>query len=213
MPYKDIDTKRRRDSEQKVAKRKAAQRTIEDLASGGLITLHGRERRNAVRLTEAGDIRARALAGLDNIDAGHASLREVVRLQNPIASELWLARLDNCADTDDCRHKLWIVQTLMLPALWRGWVEAGSDYHGRVYYWATKLGRKVARQPEPALPDDLPPMAEDATEAYHEAVLNYRERLRCAKPDHSNELGYIPLNASLPVRPKEKGRGRRVKKV
>jgi hypothetical protein len=166
------------------------------------VTLHGRERRSAVRLTERGDIVVRALVGLPNVDAGHCSLCEVVRLQNPIASELWLAKLDNYADTDDCRRELVIVQELMLPALWRGWIESGSDCYGRVYYWATDLGRKIAKKPEPTLPADLPEMAEEAGRLYDAEVIAARERLRHAKPDHSNELGFIPLSASIPLKPK-----------
>lgn len=188
-------------SEPTEAGRKAAQRTLEDMASLGLLTLHGRERRNAVRLTETGDIRARALAGIGNVDAGHCSLCEVLRLQNPIASELWLARLDNYADTDACRRELVVTQSLMAPALWRGWVESGSDCHGRVWYWATDLGRKIAKKLEPLLPADLPPTDRDTSEVYYGAMLDYRERLRHTKPDHSNELGYIPLSASIPLRP------------
>jgi hypothetical protein len=190
------------------AGRKASQRTLEDLASAGLVTLHGRERRTAVRLTERGDVLARALAGLGNVDAGHCSLCEVLRLHDQMASELWLARLDNYADTDDCRRELWIVQRLMAPALWRGWVESGSDCHGRVWYWATDQGRQVAMLPAPTLPADLPPMDEDAAEVYDSEVVAYRERLRHAKPDHSNELGFIPLSASIPLRPKGEGKRR-----
>jgi len=149
------------------AGRKAEQRILEGLASAELVTLHGRERRAAVRLTEQGDILARALVGLGNVDAGHCSLCEVLRLQNPIASELWLAGLDNYAATDDCRRELVIVQDLMLPALWRGWVESNSDCFGRAYYWATDRGREMARLPEPVLPANLPPMDEDAAEMYN----------------------------------------------
>ena len=142
------------------------------------------------------------LAGLVNVDAGHFSLCEVIALHDKMASELWLARLDNYADTDECRHELVIVQHLLVPALWRGWVESGSDCHGRVWYWATDQGRQVAKLPEPTLPTDLPPMDEDAAKLYDGEVIAYRERLRHAKPDCSNELGYIPLSASIPLRPK-----------
>jgi hypothetical protein len=71
-----------------------------------------------------------------------------------------------------------------------------------VWYRATGLGRKVAKLPAPKLPDGLPPMDDDAAALYDEAVIGYREGLRHAKPDHSNELGYIPLSASIPLRPK-----------
>lgn len=188
------------------AGRKANQRTLEGLASAGLVTLHGRERRAAVRLSEKGDILARALAGLGNVDAGHCSLCEVLGLHDKMASELWLARLDNYANTDDCRRELVIVQQLMAPALWRDWVESGSDCHGRVWYWATKQGREVAKLPEPTLPADLPPMDKDAADLYDAEEIAYRDRLRHAKPDHSNELGFIPLSASIPLRPTVKVR-------
>jgi hypothetical protein len=186
------------------AGRKSNQRTLEGLASAGLVTLHGRERRAAVRLTEKGDILARALAGLGNVDAGHRSLYEVLELHDKMASELWLARLDDYADTDDCRVELLIVQRLIAPALWRGWVESGSDCHGRVWYWATDQGREVAKLPAPTLPDDLPSMDEAAAGVYDAEVIAYRQRLRYAKPDNSSELGFIPLSASIPLRPKSR---------
>jgi len=115
------------------AGRKASQRTLEFLASAGLATLHGRERRAAVRLTEKGDTVARALADLPNVDDAHFYLQEVIRQettgdgQGPMASELWLADLRNYSNTDHCRTELWIVQRLLLPTLWRGWMNAESD--------------------------------------------------------------------------------------
>jgi len=192
------------------AGRKAQQRTLEDLASLGLVTLHGRERRAAVRLTERADILARALAGLDNIDAGHFSLCEVLRLHDTMASELWLAGLDNYADTDDCRRELVIVQDSMLPALWRGWLEAGADGHGGVWYWAPDRGREGAKLPAPTLPANLPPIDEEAGTLYDAEVIHARERLRYAKPDCPGELGFIPLSASIDLTPKGE-RKRRIK--
>jgi hypothetical protein len=190
------------------AGRKASQRTLEDLASAGLLTLHGRERRAAVRLTEKGDIVARALADLPNVDDAHSSLREVIRLessgdgQGPMASELWLAELPNYSNNDDCYLELWIVQRLLLPALWRGWIDADSDCCGRVYYSATADGRQLAKLPPPTLPANLPPPDEDAAELYDSEVIAARERLRQAKPDCAGEIGYLPLPASIDIRPR-----------
>lgn len=192
------------------AGRKADQRTSEALASSGLLTLHGRERRVAARLTEKGDILARALAGLANVEAGYLSVCEVLRLESPgewpgpMASELWLAGLDSYANSDDCRHELHAVQELALPALWRGWLESGSDIEGRVWYHATDQGRAVAKLPKPELPADLPTMDNHAADLYDAEVIAIRERLRHTAPDHCNELGCIPLSCSINLKPKEK---------
>jgi len=187
--------------------RKSTQRTLEGLASIGLVTLHGREKRSSVRLTDRGDIFARALIGLANVDAGHRSLVEVIRLHREMVREIWLAGLSDYADTDDCRDALAVVQEDLMPALCRGWVKSNSDCHGRVWYSATALGRKVARLPEPILPVGLPEMDEDALDLYCVATAAYRTRLRHAKPDCSSEIGFLPESCSIDLRPNKRRRG------
>jgi hypothetical protein len=186
--------------------RKAVQRGMEDLASRGFVTLHGRERRASVRLTEHSDILARQLVGLPNVNKAHAALRQTIELQatgdglGPLTSELWLAELHDYADTDKCRQKLIAVQESLLPALWRGWVESNSDCVGRVWYWATDLGRKVAKLSAPTLPSDLPSADVDADKLYSNELLAYRARLRNSRPDVPGEIGFIPLPASIAIR-------------
>ncbi len=88
-------------------------------------------------------------------------------------------------------HDIWLTP-VALPMAKRDLAKLG----------ATKESWRVAKLPPPKLPDGLPPMDDDAAALYDEAVIDYREGLRHAKPDHSNELGFIPLSASIPLRPK-----------
>jgi hypothetical protein len=193
------------------AERKRSQRSLEQLSFDGMLNLRGSNKGHGVRLTDKGDIFARALCGAPNVDAGHSSLSEVIQLARQVnqdgavngarlTSELWLARLKNYSDTDDCRNKLWAVQTMMLAALWRGWVVSLSDCEGRVYYYSTEAGYATAKLPRPALPVDIPEYDDSADELYHAATIAARSMLRSAKPTRPNEIGYISLPCSLDLR-------------
>jgi hypothetical protein len=199
--------------EKSEAGRKADQRTLEALASAGLLTLHGRERRASARLTDQGDLHARALAGLPSIDAAHFVIREVIRLESsgdgfgPMAAEIWVAGVKS---TDSERSRLKLIELVdeAKPALCRGWLETESDCYGRVYYVATDQGRKIAKGPEPELPAGLPAMDEDAADLYDREVVAFRDRLRHAEPEDSGQIGFLPVPASLDIRPKRKRKQR-----
>ncbi len=187
------------------ASRKADQRTIAEMATAGLLTLHGDARRASLRLTDRGEAIARALAGLPSIGAAHATVAEVIRLERAgdgfgaVTSELWLARLENYSDTLDCRSELVVVQYMAAAALCRDWLESGSDLYGRVWYWPTAEGRRIAKTPEPILSDDLPPKDDSAFELYDRIDGSYRSHLRHSKPANPSEIGFLPLPASMNI--------------
>jgi hypothetical protein len=189
-----------------VAGRKRTQRQLEGLAEAGLVTICKQKRRSGVKLTDRGDIIARALAGIPNIDAGHSSLCEILKYQDGKVCELLLAGLKRYDETDATTHEVWIVQRMMLPALWRGWVESNSDVYGHVQYRTTDLGRAIAKRKEPTLPPDLPAKDNEVNEIYTESTLSYRDQLRAATPEQTREIGYIPLSASW-----DDGFGKRIK--
>jgi hypothetical protein len=56
------------------------QHHLEDLAGRGLLQRFGRQKYTRVRLTDAGEQRARALCGLALLDSAHSACAEIVRL-------------------------------------------------------------------------------------------------------------------------------------
>jgi len=193
------------------AGRKADQRLLEALAAAGLVVLAGRDRRATARLTELGDQSARSLAGLANVDASHALVREVLRLQTsvdrygPLCSELWLVGLRRyTTDLDDCAA-LGVLQERAAPALCRGWLLCRSSGEGRGFYAATDLGRRIAAGPVPELPGGLPEADQQAADLYDSEFIAYRARLRIMRPENPAELGDLPLPASLDIHPRRPG--------
>jgi len=188
--------------------RKSQQRTLKSLSVDGLIEIFSHRRRLGVRLSERGDNFARALVGLPPVDFCHSLLCRIIDLESsadglaPMTSELWLAGIENYG-VADYQLKLWVLEDELLPALCRGWVSSNSDLHGRVYYSATALGRQIAQTPPPILPADLPQRNEEAWDLYFSERRGFREKLRSMKPDHTSEIGYIPLPCSIDLRPRK----------
>lgn len=150
---------------------------------------------------------------MPSIDAAHSVTREAIRLESsgdgfgPMAAEIWVAGVKN-TDSERSRRSLVALVYEALPALCRGWLEAESDCYGRVWYLATDQGRKVAKNPEPKLPTGLPPMDQDAADLYDTEVSAFRGRLRDSTPKEPGEIGYLPLPASLDIRPKRERKQR-----
>ncbi|MCG2683979.1 MAG: hypothetical protein L6306_10240 [Planctomycetales bacterium] len=195
--------------------RKNRQRELNELAAAGLLTIGGESRRVGVKLSEKAEIALRSLCGLPNLDEAHATLRRVISLEGgdqwpgPLCSELWLAGRGDY--TDGIGEELWDAQNLLLPALCRQWIEGHSDWHGRVWYFATDAGRKIAALPAPKMPSELPEYSESANALYMKETLAARERLRRAKPQCPSELGYCPMSASLEIAHTRRERMRRRK--
>jgi hypothetical protein len=199
--------------------RKKDQRTLERLVADGLLTVHGGERRTSAKLSEAGDVYARALAGMPNVADAHGLLADVIRLEksgdgfSPMVREIWLAGLADYAPGDDsCGRKILAVQDCALPGLNRGWLKTESDCEGRAWYLATPFGRKVAKEPAPTLPDDLPEADPEAEELYDREVVAFRGKLRQILPANPREIGFLPLPESINISPKRERKPRKATK-
>lgn len=190
------------------ANRLAGERELVGLQEMSLLVLCGKAKRSGVRLSETAEIGVRALCGLP-LDA-HAALCRVVLLteeREGLCSELWIAELDEYADTDDCRNALWETMLLVLPALVRGWVASNSDVQGAVYYYPTPAGLAAAQLPAPALPTNSPKWSEPIGRFYHDQTIAARQRLRTSKPSSPSEIGECPLSASLDLRRPRRRKG------
>ncbi len=189
------------------ARRKASQRTVDELASTGLLVLCGDKRRVGVRLTEAGEVGVRSLCGLPGLDESHRVLRQIIELSakaddgQSLCREFWLWGVSNYSgDTKADANEAWEISLLLASSLCRGWIESSSDIHGRACYSATKAGRAAAKQPAPSLPRELPEWSEPAGRKYHDETIAARQRLRSASPTTPGEIGQCPLSASLDLR-------------
>lgn len=209
------------------ANRKAARRLLESLAEDGLVAIQGGERRLAVKLTDFGDIIARAVCSLPNVECGHSSTTETIRLARTVnqpgtvdgaklTSELWLSGLDNYRGDDATTRELVLTTNMALPAIVRGWLQAESDCEGRVYYFATDAGQEIAKKPEPKLPSNLPHASRQdgnpAFDLYDAEWLECRQRIRTATPRMTCEIGFLPLPASINFRQQRKTTKQKAKK-
>ncbi|MBN2294905.1 MAG: hypothetical protein JXM70_20930 [Pirellulales bacterium] len=189
--------------------RTAGARELSRLADDGLLILCGKIKRTGVRLTETGEHRARAMCGLPSLRDSHEYLGTIRSMEvsdgdvGPWASELWLAELDNYTNDQNQENALGGVQDCTAPSLIRGWVETGSDLHGRAYYRVTPAGRQAMAEPAPELPEGLPGEREGAFLHYLQVVVQFRRKLRELSPKNPSEIGYVPLSASIDLkRPK-----------
>ncbi len=179
------------------AERMAAGNRLGDIEKAGLITTAGHlGRRTHSRLSERGRSVAQLLGNAPNSFDGYHTVVELLRFARPgeLVSELLLAGLKNYG-TPGYQNKLLVVQSLALPGIVAGWLEALSDCHGRAAYRVTPEGEVAAQQPEPTCP---PEIANDEMAAFFWAEYDAeRERLLSARPSHPNEIGPIPLSAGL----------------
>lgn len=177
--------------------RKAAQRTLAALDSEGMVSV-GRVRGRAtwVRLTDAGEDRARALASLPRLDAGVLSVHAIAARSDRKAKTMdraIVSIIDLAGSRDP--HELRAVEDMALPALLRGWVCCGSDIAGRVYFWLPVAGWKIAQRP----PDvDLPEVEGDphAIEIYESRIRTALDWLGSAPVLSPMEIGPLPIPAS-----------------
>jgi hypothetical protein len=187
--------------------RKARQRTLKNLSTDGLLDIFSQRRRVGVCLTEQGDIYTRGLIGLPHGDYAHGLLCRIIAMEavadglGPMVSELMLAGIANY--TGDYELRLSVLEDEILPCLVRNWVESRSDRYGRTYYSATSLGRTIAKQPTPIMPDNLPAFNKEAWDLYFSERRSFREKLRSQKPDRTSEIGFCPLPVSLNLHPRK----------
>lgn len=177
--------------------RKAAQRTLAALDSEGMVSV-GRVRGRAmwVRLTDAGEDRARALASLPRLDAGVLSVHAIAARSDRKAKTMdrALVSIVDLAGGHD-PHELRAVEDMALPALLRGWICCGSDVAGRVYFWLSVAGWGIAQRP----PDvDLPDVDGDpqAIETYDSRIQAALDWLGSAPVVNPMEIGPLPIPVS-----------------
>lgn len=177
--------------------RKATQRALEACAYAGLVSLHGKIRRNSVKLTDAGEWRARALSGLPGLDAVLSLLQVIADQPVIMPSELALVGWTTYQDAPEAEVRATLAgqESMAAPAFCRGWLDAKSDCHGRVYFALTPLGMRVLANP-PAMPSGLP-RRQQACEAFYDAQFGEAlVRLRDSQPETIGEIGYIPLSVA-----------------
>lgn len=188
------------------ATRKTGERVLVEAAAAGLavVTRHGRDKYPYVRLTAAGEARARALVGLPDRAVGRLFLGKVASLTDRRPRSLDRMWMDEIAAnggkgwgdaaTREDRRGLSEIELDALPAISAGWIEAHSTFPGHVRYRVLAGGWDEIDRPSVA-PDvgDLP--AEDA-----EAVGIYREEqdarlaeMQTAEPSTPGEIGALPL--------------------
>ena len=126
---------------------------LDGLAAAGLLRVI---RRRAVKtvgviLTDAGDAKGRALAGLPSLAQSLSLVEEMADAPKAeVAGKRWVSEIHlaglgcwgETADADKRKMLVW-VEEMALPAMLRGWIESNSDTAGRVWYCLTAAGAKV----------------------------------------------------------------------
>jgi hypothetical protein len=189
------------------AARKSAQRALEWLAGAGLVeVLRQAGRAAAVRLTDHGEAIARRLGG-DFTSSDHAleRLRQLADLIGKPGAGVdgWIPEPLLCGvrwGDPDSTADLSELQTDLLPALVRRWVDWRSSVHGHVWYRLTKAGEAVVEDRVAVERfDDLPEAPADGTDDYIGALIAARSRIGELTPARPGELGFMPCPVSVPV--------------
>lgn len=179
------------------AERKIRERLLADMTDDDLVVSAGANRQTHWKLTVPAREIAAALAGQPQITVGRQFVLDLLKYAPPgkLVSELLLAGLDNYSE--DAAKQLFDSTTEAIPALVEGWIETASDTYGRSAYWTTPSGETAAREPAPALPDDLPEPSESLTDLYWNVYDAEVERLaRIATPD-ARDCAPLPLSVGL----------------
>lgn len=186
--------------------RKQAQRALSAMVADRLVkTLKStNERTFAVRLTDWGSDYIASLCDGPTIWAALVDLQKLADNEDhpEAAAEYgWVPETALAGVRYDGTRKsnaaLITQETMLLPALVRGWVESGSDMEGHVFYRVLPAGRSVLRDP-PKRFDNLPAV-DQALEAYYhnEALESAIAWIRSVESPVSNEIGILPLPCSI----------------
>ena len=185
------------------AERRGRQGVVATLAKRGLLATSGRGKGVCAKLTEAGDLTARALTNNPLINETWAMMRRVAKLA--CESECGLLTPETGLGgtkygEPDCMSACTWIEWCLLPGVLRGWCTSRSDREGRVYYSLTATGVDVAAADVPTLPPDLPPVDEEAERHYIDAVIEARQRYRNMDSPNPSEAGPPCLPVSLELR-------------
>jgi len=180
------------------------------LERSGMLARHvERTKVTSVCLSEAGIERACALAPACGAQAGWLTRKRVARHLNdgPWGEERgrrWVpewamagtppdwAGCEDEPESGERRRQLGAVEDMAIPGILRGWIEAGSDAQGRVWYTLGPV------EPPGEAPEDVAgEPAPGCSEAWGEGASAMRRRMVDAK--RHTELGILPLCASIAV--------------
>lgn len=189
------------------AARKQVQRMLDELAlEGQVLTFQPKAAKTlGVHLSDTGDERARALAGLPALGDALRVLGQLAELERTDATSAYLGRtwlpetaLAGVRWGDNARRQAFVqVEEQLLPALVRGWVESNCSVQGHCWYSLTEAGRRqISRHDTPAM---LPPANDQARREYYFRVQSELHALAAARPDCEREIGEIPMPV-CPVR-------------
>jgi hypothetical protein len=170
-----------------VAERKAAERTLDRLLADGRLLGRRRGRGYFLRLPDKTEDELRHRIGLPGLGLSFETARRLLTDWVPETSlnggRGW---------GDGCGRELVFVESLLLPALARGFAESGSDIQGHAYY------RRLTDPPPWPMLDaasfDSPP-DRALSDLYGAELLAARDRLLTA-PAAGREIGAIPLPCS-----------------
>ena len=191
------------------AGRKRVQRALEELAlDGQVVTFQPKGAKTlGVRLSDVGEERARALAGLPATGAALALLGQLSDLERTDAAgafqgHVWLPETALAGvrwGDNERRHALVELEEKLLPGLVRGWIESNCTVHGHCWYRLTDAGRK--RIGKTAAASTCPPAkSEEARRDYYQRVRMEFQALAAAKPECEREIGDVPMPV-CPTRP------------
>jgi len=180
------------------AGRKQVQRGLDELvARGWVATVEPNASKTlAVRLTDAGDRRARALAGLPQVEA---SLPIIEQIRTLMAGDevcdhvrrVWVPETALAGvrwGDNEHRHAFVEVEEKLLPALTRRWVESNCSVQGHCWY---TLGPVAPSSPPAAA--DLPQASDWARGEYYHRMEMEIEALARSRPECERESGEIPM--------------------
>ena len=181
--------------------RKQVQRMLDELSLAGLVLPFQPKgaKTLGVRLSESGDARARALAGLPALGDAAQILAQLAAVERTGVACAYLGRtwvpetaLAGVHWGDNARrHAFVAVEEKLLPALGRGWAESNCSVQGHCWYALAPAGREQFAKPIAA--SSLPPANDLARREYYWRVQAEFHALAAAKPDCERELGEIPM--------------------
>ena len=202
--------------------RQRASRALRELAAEGLVTIHKPKwaRAMAIKLTEAGDIRARALSAMPTFALTLLSWlhnqRDSALAMDALGpvygtegmqdrqmvwhSELILAGVLDTTDPDQ-RGALIELEGAHLPAIVRGLMIGCATINGHVWYALTPAGVSAAEANQIQEPANIPEPTDETVDHYLAIWQAARSRMETSPPRISNEIGEMPLPCS-PVNPR-----------
>lgn len=181
------------------AERKRSQRRFSRLAAAGLVS---RITSRGVRLSDFGEARARALAGLPTIlDAFIATVAvEHWAADGWVCETVLIFNRRNASYSDLKQDENWLLahnDESFLPALSRGYVVSNSDCEGRVFFQVTEAGFNWIAAGDPELPD-LPAIDPEALKFYAITCEARRKAIRNAEPARKHAVAPHALPTGAP---------------